>query len=146
MHYDLTHTLSHTQTHTCTKTDTYSTHTNTHLFTISCSLCLSKPIYCLSSLFFIYRSDVVISSIWLKAFELLSIQLNFLPLSCLKSSVIYFFISLAVSRISQERKPHYQSKMCSSILLLCSDKGSAQRATGVHGEPCRKQHFSQTEA
>lgn len=120
-------------------------HTHTHFSTPSRYLCLSiqsKPIYCLYSLNFIYRSEVVISSIWLKASELLSIQLNFSLLSFLKSLVIYFFNSPAVSRISQERQPHYQPMMCSSILLLCSDKGTARWVTQVHREPCRKQHFS----
>lgn len=116
------------------------THARTN-FPPSLIICLSKPIYCLYRLTFIYRSKVVIS-IWLRAFELLSIQLNFSLLSFFKSLVIYFFISPAVSRISKERQPHYQPKMYSSILLLCSDKGTARQVTRVHREPCRKQHFS----
>lgn len=106
------------------------------------TLYLSFQASLLSLQFHLYRSEIVISSIWLKAFELLCIQLNFSPLFFLKSWVIYFFFSPAVSRISQERQPHYLPKMCSSILLLCSDKGAARWVTQVHREPCRKQHFS----
>lgn len=79
--------------------------------------------------------------IWLKTFELLSIQLNSSLHSFLKTVVLFFYYSPA-SRISQEWQPHYQPKMCSSILLLCSDKGTARRVTQVHTERCRKQHFS----
>lgn len=115
------------------------THIPFHFPLLSSSVFPSQ--YTVSAVF-IYRSEVVISSIWLEAFELFSIQLNFSLLPFLKSLVIYFFISTALSRISQKRQSHYQPKMCSSILLLCSDKGTARQVTRVHREPCRKQHFS----
>lgn len=87
------------------------------------------------------RSGVVISSVWLKASELLFIQQTFSLRSFFKSLVMYFFISPAVSRISQQRQHHYQSKMCSFILLLCSDKGTARRVTQVHLVALQKTTF-----
>lgn len=62
------------------------THTHTHTLLF---ICLSKSTDCLYRHTFIHRSKVLIS-IWLKAFELLSTQLNFFT-SFLSQLWLFFF-------------------------------------------------------
>lgn len=80
-------------------------------------------------------------SVQQKARELLPIQPNLSPPLSSKSLVIYFFISLPVSRISEEQEHRYPPEMCSSVLLLRSDKGATLRETQVHAEPLQKTTF-----
>lgn len=97
-------------------------HTHTFPLSLALSVCFSNPIYCLHSLIYIWRSEVQISSIWLKAFELLSIQLHF-SLAFLFSSP-RLFISLflqqwagLVSSCSPAISPRCALPSCCSALI-----------------------------